>query len=209
MRALCRTFCQRVSDPPSHHFPSHVWIAAPQAFFLTAKVLHLGPVHVLAYRNQLAKQVQRLEDDSKQLERMLPGCADVIGEIRGCTLARMMLPCAGLTFTRMIAPSASPLVCLPGTICGLTAERCEWLSRRMEGPQAAMHRRQQKLILEHLDRYKGDLVLLDAHLQVTKMHPSIHCSHLSCLWCLEMMHSSRLHHGRQIYLRIRSVRWAG
>ncbi len=44
-----------------------------QAFFLTAKVLHLGPVHVLAFRNQLAKQVQRLEEDAKQLEHMLPG----------------------------------------------------------------------------------------------------------------------------------------
>ncbi len=32
-----------------------------------------------------------------------------------------------------------------------------------------MHRRQHKLILEHLDRYKGDLVLLDAHLQVSRL----------------------------------------
>lgn len=44
-----------------------------QAFFLTAKVMHLGPVHVLAYRNQLAKQLQRLQDDARAIERMLPG----------------------------------------------------------------------------------------------------------------------------------------
>ncbi len=48
--------------------------AMAQAFFLTAKVLHLGPVHVLAVRNNLAKQAQRLEEDAKQLERMLEGC---------------------------------------------------------------------------------------------------------------------------------------
>lgn len=47
--------------------------ALPQAFFLMAKVLHLGPVHVLTYRNRLTKQVHRMEEDAKALERMLPG----------------------------------------------------------------------------------------------------------------------------------------
>ena len=48
--------------------------AVSQSFFLTAKVLHLGPVAVLAFRNRLMKQLQRTEEEAKVLERMLPRC---------------------------------------------------------------------------------------------------------------------------------------
>lgn len=36
----------------------------------------------------------------------------------------------------------------------------------MTGPTATMHRRQYEVLLQHLDHYRGDLVLLDTHLQV-------------------------------------------
>jgi hypothetical protein len=47
-------------------------VAVLQAFFLTAKVLHLGPVAVLSFRNRLAKRLQQTEEEAKVLERMLP-----------------------------------------------------------------------------------------------------------------------------------------
>jgi hypothetical protein len=49
-----------------------------QSFFLTAKVLHLGPVAVLSFRNRLMKQLQRTEEEAKVLERMLPRCGSAM-----------------------------------------------------------------------------------------------------------------------------------
>lgn len=38
---------------------------------MTAKVLHMGPVHVLSQRDHLAKQVARWEQDAQQIAHML------------------------------------------------------------------------------------------------------------------------------------------
>jgi hypothetical protein len=37
----------------------------------------------------------------------------------------------------------------------------------MMGPAAALHQRQCDILLQHLDHMRGDMVLLDTHLQVT------------------------------------------
>lgn len=36
----------------------------------------------------------------------------------------------------------------------------------MTGPTAALHRRQCDMLLKHLDHMRGDMVLLDTHMQV-------------------------------------------
>ncbi len=46
---------------------------AAQAFFLTAKVLHLGPVHTMQQRAKYARHIQHLEQDVAALERHLEG----------------------------------------------------------------------------------------------------------------------------------------
>lgn len=124
-----------------------------QAFFLTAKVLHLGPVHVLQQRTRYARHIQHLEQDvaalDRHLQRWAPFPAHVVrqqsaerGDCHRCLLRRMLWH-----------PS--------GGARGGGAGR-----RRLAEPQLSMARRQHQHAAATLDRLQGDLMLMDTQLQV-------------------------------------------
>ena len=48
-------------------------VRVPQAFFMTAKALHLGFVHMIEDHKELSRMVQRRKDHVASLQQMVDG----------------------------------------------------------------------------------------------------------------------------------------